>query len=160
MINNLKNQLLCAEKERNNAARELKVWKERYGDVEDPAEQIAALRMILLKWRSKGGKGQGEIAGLEGGRRSEERRTRVKLEDEGPSSRIGPEKENRVSVKTEKISNSGTSEAEAKATKYKAERDALHRVLTEEMAKNSKMAEALVLRNAKIAGSLEGEMGR
>ena len=49
MINSLRGQLRCAEKKYENTVREPKVWEQRYGDVEYPAEQIAALQMIILK---------------------------------------------------------------------------------------------------------------
>ena len=168
IINSLKGQLRCAEKRCDNVARELKVWKQRYGDVEYPAEQIAALQMILLKWQSQGEKMCGEIAGLEGERRGEGTQTRVKLEDEDPSSSVSPEEENPFAVKTERTLNSGTSEAgrialaeaEVKAALYKVERDTLRRILQEQVVSNSKMAESLVLRNAKLAEALEGELGR
>ena len=164
---NAKCQLRCVEKRCDNAERELKVWKERYGNVEYPAEQMNAIQMVLLDWQTKVGTNQGHVAGLEGERRCEETQTRVKLEEDS-SGCTKCEQGDQSTVKTEEDSNSGTSEAgrialaeaEAKATKYKVERDALHRMLQEEVAKNSKMTEALVLRNAKIAESLEGEVGR
>ena len=168
IINSLKGQPRRAEERCDNTARELQVWKERYGDVEFPAAQLDALQTILLEWQIKADKAHSEISGLEREPRGEETRTRVKLEDKHQSSNTSPEEGNQVAVKTERTSNSGTceaghtalAEAEAKAALYKTERDALHRMLQEEVARNAKMAESLVLRNAKLAESLVGGLGR
>ena len=167
IINGLKGQLRCAEKRCDNVARELKAWKQRYGDVEYPAEQIAALQMILLKWQSKEDKTHGENAGFEEERRCEEPRSSVKLEEDSRGGTKCEQGQESI-VETERISNSSTSEAgrialaeaEGKAALYKVERDTLRRILQEQVVSNSKMAESLVLRNAKLAEALEGELGR
>ena len=54
MINSLRSQLRCAEKERGKGAEgvEGEIW-----NVEYPAEQLDALQMIVLKWQSGGGGG-------------------------------------------------------------------------------------------------------
>lgn len=54
----------------------------------------------------------------------------------------------------ETAENQCTAAAEAKAAKYKAERDVLHGMLLEEMARNVKLAEWLVHQTAKLSESL------
>ena len=78
--------------------------------------------------------------------RIQETQTPVKVEEDS-SGCTKCEQGNQSNVRTEENSNSGTSEAghtalaeaEAKAVLYKAERDALHRMLQEEIVWNSKM---------------------
>lgn len=49
MINGLKGQLRYAENERDDAKGELKVCKDRYGNMDCPAGQLEALLLVMLK---------------------------------------------------------------------------------------------------------------
>ena len=163
-INSQKGQLVSAEKRYGIAARELKVWKDRYGDVEKPAEQIDALQKILRKWSSKAEDLQGEIARL----KKDERGSRLNLTgretetSNGRESVKGGQKDIGKMVGQQEERRSGNGGGDNGWTHlaevYKSERDMLLRMLREEVAGNAKMAESLVLRNAKVAEEM-GEMG-
>lgn len=148
IVGSQKGNLKSAERRYEEAARELKEWRDRYGwAVEKPAEEKAALHRRLSEWQSKAEKAWNEIAALKGGSQAYQDSTKAE--------------ENQGSTKTEESQSSTVADkdqssiqAEAKAAKYKGERDMLHRMLQEEMARNAKAAESLVLRNAKLAESL------
>ncbi len=129
------------------------------------------LLRTVAEWKSTAEKAQNEAVKLKGvlSGRSEsseagESESRVKVEGGGPSrkpteqdaSTMKPERHPSNIFSQEHHPITAISNAEAKAAKYKAERDALHRLLQEEMTRNGKMAESLVLRNARLAESLEG----
>lgn len=159
LIKSQKGKLISAEHRFADAARELKEWRDKYGwSVEKPAEEKAALHESLSEWQSKAEKAQNEIAGLKGGFQGQQSGIKVEkdqsdIEAEGKQSGIKAE-ENQSSTKVEE--NENIAAAEAKAAKYKAERDLLHRMLQEEMAGKTKLAESLMLDKAKLAESLEG----
>lgn len=144
VISTQKGQLKSAERRYEEAARELREWRGKYGSVEKAAEERDALQKRLSGWQSKAEKAQNEIAPLkEGGLQG------------GQQGVAGAEDENQSSTKAKKEDASIVAAAESKAARYKEERDLMHRMLREEMAKNAKLAESLVLRNAKLAESLE-----
>lgn len=164
MVNSQKGQLKSAERRYEAAARDLKEWTEKYGFVERPAEEKAALQKRLSEWQSKAEKARNEIAALkevlqgqQGIADTEEIQPVIKAEETPRSIKAEEDPRNTGAER-----NRSTAAAEAKAAKRQEERDTLHRMLQEEMARNAKLAESLVLRNAKLAESLgrPGEDGR
>lgn len=158
LINSQAGNLRSAEQRYNAAARELKEWKEKYESVEKPAEENAALQKRLSEWQSKAEKARNEIAALRGGLQirqsgADAEGNQGSCEAEGDQG--GSEVGNIQSSGAATADLSSIIDAEAKAAKYKGERDALYRMLQGEVAKNAKLAESLVLRNAKLAESLE-----
>ena len=160
-INSQKGQLKSAEGRFTEAYRELKEWKGRYGSgVEKPAEEIAALQARLSEWQSEAEKASHESATLKGQglQEQEDSATDADEASHGSSKKPGEEqgsagnKESQTSIKVERDPSSAA--IEAQAAKYKEERDELQRMLREEMARNTKLAESLVLRNAKLEESL------
>lgn len=162
MVNSQKGQLKSAERRYEEASRELKEWRGRYGlAVEKPAEEIAALKARLSEWQSGAEKAWDEIATLKG-RGLQEQEQGTPNADEashGSHNKSGDEQgsagngESQGIIKAEEDPSSAA--AEAQAAKYKEERDELQRMLREEMARNVKLAESLVLRNAKLEESLQ-----
>ena len=157
LIKSQKGQLRNAERRYEDAARELKEWKERYGWVGKPAEEKAALQKRLSEWQSKAEKAQNEIATLKGGLWGQQPAGEplISIKTEENDTGAEAEKDQRV-IKVKEDDNASIAVAEAEASKYKAERDTLHRLLQEEMAWNVKLAESLVLRNAKVAKVMGG----
>ncbi len=168
-ISSQKGQLKNAERRYETAAKELNEWKRRYGErVEGPAEERSMLLRTVAEWKSTAEKAQNEAVKLKGALsgRSEssgagESEISVKVEGGDPSRK--PTEQDASTMKPGRNPSSqeyypitAIADAEAKAAKYKAERDALHRLLQEEMTRNAKIAESLVLRNARLAESLEG----
>lgn len=159
LIKSQKGNLISAERRAADAARELKLWRDRYGwSVEGPAADMAALQEGLAEWQSKADKAQYEVAALKGDFLGEQNSIKVEkdqrdTETERMQGSTKAEK-NQTSVKPEE--KQSIADALAKATRYKAQRDLLHRMLHEEMADNTKLVEWQVLRNAKLAESLEG----
>ena len=159
LINSQKGQLKSAERRYAEAARDLAEWRDRYGwAVGKPAEENAALQARLSEWQSKAEKARNEIAALKGGLQEQQSSVR---NGKDPSRAVAEKHQSGNEVKGEPSSaeveeDSNTAAAEAKAAKYKEGRDALLRVLQEEMARNAKLAESLVLRNAKVVESLKG----
>ena len=151
-INSQKGQLKNAERRFAEANRELKEWKERYGcAVEKPAEEKAALQVRLLEGQSKAEKARNtEIAVLKGGLQGQQ--GDVEAGDDSNGTAV---EESQSSINVEQHLDSAVVAA-AQAAKYKEERDRLYRLLREEMARNEKLAESLVLRNAQLGESLEG----
>ena len=169
LISSQKGQVKNAERRYETAAKELNEWKQRYGErVEGPAEERSMLLRTVAEWKSTAEKAQNEAVKLKGALngRSEssgasEAESSVKVEGEDPSGK--PTEQDASTMKPGRNPSSqeyylitAIADAKAKAAKYKAERDALHRLLKEEMTRNAKMAESLVLRNARLAESLEG----
>lgn len=151
IVGSQKGNLKSAERRCEEAARELKEWRDRYGwAVEKPAEEKAALDRRLSEWQSKAEKAWNEIAALKGGSQGQ----RGCTEAEGNQSSTKNEESQSIIINAQEIR--GSIQAEAKAAKHKGERDLLYRMLQEEMARNAKVAESLVLRNAKLAESLDG----
>lgn len=151
LISSQKGHLKSAERRYEDATRDLKEWRDRYGwSVEKPAEEEAALQKDLSEWQSKAEKAQNEITALRGGLLGQQGGT----EAAGKQSSTKTEEE---SSSTEAEGSQSSAAAEAKAAKYKEERDVLYRMLQEEVARNAKLAESLVLRNARLAESLEVE---
>lgn len=67
LINSQKGQLKNAERRYEIAARELKDWKDRYGEsVNKPAEDLHALQVSVAEWQAKAEQARTEIASLEG----------------------------------------------------------------------------------------------
>ena len=67
VVNSQKGQLRNAERRYELAARELKEWKDKYGDsVNKPAEDQHALQMSVAELQSKAEQARNEIASLEG----------------------------------------------------------------------------------------------
>lgn len=66
LINSQKGHLKSAERRYEDAARDLKEWRDKYGwSVEKPAEEKYALQVSLSEWQSKAESAQNEIASLE-----------------------------------------------------------------------------------------------
>lgn len=167
LINSQKGQLRNAEKRYETAARELKGWKERYGWMERPCVEKAASQK-RLEWQSKANKARAEIAELEKGSpgswgRVETRQSETLIKaEEGPTSTSRMEQDECTPVDSEEQPNNTNANtdpriasAEAKANKYKAQCDTLRRMLQDQVPDDTKLAESLVLRNAKIAEPLE-----
>lgn len=161
LINSQKGQLRNAERRYEEAARELKEWRDMYEwSVGKPSEEKYALQVRLSEWQSKAEKARNEIAAFKAGLQGQQQGS-TGAEDQ-PSSTVAMQDRN--STRADQDPNSNETEggtqssaaAEAKATRYKGERDTLYRMLQEEVARNAKLAESLVLRNAKLAASLEG----
>lgn len=162
LINSQKGQLRNAEKRYETAAQELKEWKERYGWMEKPCVEDAALQK-RLEWQSKAEMARVEIAELErrspgpcGGVETGQSVAVIKAE-EGPSSTSKVEHGECATVDSEKQPNNINANedprialAEAKANKYKAQRDTLRWMLEDQVLRDTKLAESLVLRNAKM----------
>ena len=139
-VNSQKGQLKSAERGFAEATRELKEWKERYACVvEKPAEEKAGPQTIAVLNGGLQGATDAEVSHGSDGSGEEKGRTGIK--------------ESQSKIKVEQ--DPSTEAAEAQAAKFKKERDTLHRMLQEEMAKNVKLAESLVLRNAKLGESLQ-----
>ncbi|KAL9076177.1 MAG: hypothetical protein Q9161_001224 [Pseudevernia consocians] len=188
LINSQKGQLKSAERRYEEARRELKEWREKYGwSVDKPAEDKAVLEKRLSEWQSQAVKAQNEIVALnkmkkekeslhgqhssaeaEGNERrmkAEEMQSTTIIKAENDPSTTKAEDNRIVMIKAEEDASTLTrgapgdqtqssAAAEAKAAKYKEERDALHRMLQEEVGRNAKLAESLVMRNAKLAESM------
>ena len=186
LINSQKGQLKSAERRYEEARRELKEWREKYGwSVDKPAEEKAVLEKRLSEWQSQAEKARNEIVALkkmkkekeglhghhpsaeaEGNERrmkAEEMQSTTIIKAENDPSTIEAEDNRIVMIKAEEdastlirgaLGNRSSAAAEAEAAKYKEERDALHRMLQEEVGRNAKLAESLVLRNAKLAESM------
>lgn len=156
-INSQKGQLKNAERRFTEASRELKEWRDKYGlAVENPAEEIAALQAKLSEWQSGAQKGRDEVTAFKGQGLQElgQDATDADKASQGSSKTYGGEQDSagnggsQTSIENEKDPSSVA--AEAQAAKYKEERDELQRMLRDEMARNVKLAESLVLRNAKL----------
>ncbi len=66
LINSQKGQLKNAERRYEAAARDLKLWTDKYGlSVNQPAEEKHALQLSVSEWQSKTEKARNEIASLE-----------------------------------------------------------------------------------------------
>lgn len=175
LIKSQNGQLKSAERRYADAARELKEWKDRYCFVEKPAKEKAGLQKRCSEWQSKAEKAQNEIAALREVLQGQQGTTEVEedqhIKAEEDQSSIEAEEithsikteEDQIGIKTEEpahtispeqIQSTAVTLATAQAATYKKERDTLHRTLLEEVAKNAKLAEWLVLRNAKLAESL------
>ena len=186
LINSQKGQLKSAERRYEEARRELKEWREKYGwSVDKPAEEKAVLEKRLSEWQSQAEKARNEIVALkkkenegshghhpsaeaEGNERrmkAEEMQSTTIIKAENDPSTTEAEENRIVMIKAEEDASTLTrgapgdqtqssAAAEAKAAKYKEERDALHRMLQEEVGRNAKLAKSLVLRNAKLAESM------
>ena len=166
LIYSQKGQLRNAEKRYETAAQELKEWKERYGWMEKPCVEDAALQK-RLEWQSKAEMARIEIAELErspgpwGGVETGQSVAVIKAEED-PSSTSKVEHGECATVDSEKQPNNINANedprialAEAKANKYKAQRDTLRWMLQDQVLRDTKLAESLVLRNAKIGESLD-----
>lgn len=167
LINSQKGQLRNAERRYETSARELREWKERYGWMEKPCVEYLA-EQRRLEWQSKAEMARAEIAELErgspgscGGVQTGQSKTFINAEN-GPSSTSKTEHDGCATIDSEEQPNNTNANddprialAEAKANKFKAQRDTLHRMLQEQILGNTKLAESLVLRNAKVAESLE-----
>ena len=66
VINSQKGNLRSAERRAEEATRDLKAWRDKYGfSVEKPAEEKYALQMSVSEWQSKAEKARNQIASLE-----------------------------------------------------------------------------------------------
>ena len=102
LIKSQKGQLRNAERRYEDAAQELKEWKERYGWVGRPAEEKAALQKRLSNWQSKAEKAQNEIAELKGALRGQQPvgEPQISIKSEENDIITGAE-ENKSSIKVE-----------------------------------------------------------